>query len=158
MIRFVQFSSVLLIVTKSWSPLRKSIPFSVNHPKDDGAGRYHSRLKTRGHGKKWTYCLVLNVDTLDKFTWMYNSLYKTTNILTEKTISFQTLETLPSFHLQSWITLIRPVSFLRFFFILNLSIFAAVFFTLSDLKFSLPTRVLYSQINHSPFRISFQCL
>lgn len=52
----------------------------------------------RGHGKKWNYCCVLNVDSLGKFIWMYNNLYKTTNILTEKTISSQTLETLPSFH------------------------------------------------------------
>ena len=54
--------------------------------------------KARGHGKKWNYCSVLNVDSLDKFMWMYNNLYKTTNILIEKTISSQTLETLPSFH------------------------------------------------------------
>ena len=47
--------------------------------------------EARGHGKKWNYCLVLNVDSLGKFMWIYNNLYKTTNILTEKTISFQTL-------------------------------------------------------------------
>lgn len=63
---------------------KKIYSLLVNHPKDDGAGRYHSDLKDQGHGKKWTYCLVLSVDTLDKFTWMYNSLYKTTNILPER--------------------------------------------------------------------------
>lgn len=138
--------------------MRNLFPFVLTTSVGMGLGHVPQQNEARDMGKKWNYCLVLNVDSLGKFMWIYNNLYKTTNILTEKTISFQTLKPcLPSI-LQSWITLIRPVSFLSFFFILNLSIFAAVFFTLSDLKFSLPTRVLYSQINHSPFRISFQCL